>query len=320
MKYTLYIILIGLAQPLLAQSPYIEAVDEYVPAPGQFVNVLPLYEDGDDAQSMANKCTEAIAHNAGGLITLGAWGGYVTFHFDHPVVNVLGEKDLLINGNAIVGSSEAGIVMVSRDENQNGLPDDTWYELNGSAESEGLSPIYGYELVYTKDGELQDIPWTDNQGNTGWVLRNNFHTQEYFPLWIDSPLNLIGTRLPDNAEELSGNGTYWSMKNFAWGYVDNLPNADTEGNSFDLSWAVDPITRQAVHLPQIDFVRVYTALNQSAGWLGETSTEIAGAMDLHPTAVASLHPLKQSSPTHRFDLWGRPIKENDRPRILQIIL
>ena len=29
-------------------SRYIAAVDEYVPAPGQFVNVIPLYEDGDD--------------------------------------------------------------------------------------------------------------------------------------------------------------------------------------------------------------------------------------------------------------------------------
>jgi hypothetical protein len=32
-------------------------------------------------------------------------------------------------------------------------------------------------------------------------------------------------------------------------------------------------------------VKVYTALNQQAGWLGETSTEIMGAEDLHPEVI-----------------------------------
>ncbi|MNY83669.1 hypothetical protein D3C86_2265980 [compost metagenome] len=36
-----------------------------------------------------------------------------------------------------------------------------------------------------------------------------------------------------------------------------------------------------VQLPAIDFVKVYNGLNQQAGWLGETSTEIMGASDLH---------------------------------------
>ncbi|MDR2473394.1 MAG: hypothetical protein LBD53_07550, partial [Tannerella sp.] len=30
-----------------AQSPYINKVYDYVPAPGQFINVLPEYEPGD---------------------------------------------------------------------------------------------------------------------------------------------------------------------------------------------------------------------------------------------------------------------------------
>ena len=34
-------------------------VEEYVPAPGQFVNSMPQYEEGDDAKSMARKCTKA---------------------------------------------------------------------------------------------------------------------------------------------------------------------------------------------------------------------------------------------------------------------
>ncbi|MFV0220190.1 hypothetical protein OBK23_11010 [Empedobacter falsenii] len=36
-----------------------------------------------------------------------------------------------------------------------------------------------------------------------------------------------------------------------------------------------------VKLLGIDFIKVYTATNQEAGWLGEISTEVAGAYDLH---------------------------------------
>ena len=38
---------------------------------------------------------------------------------------------------------------------------------------------------------------------------------------------------------------------------------------------------QPVNLDFVDFVRVYTGLNQTVGILGETSTEVCGAEDLH---------------------------------------
>lgn len=264
-------------------SAYIVAVDEYVPAPGQFVNKLPLYADGDDTAAMVQKCTKAIANNNGGTVSLGGYGGYITFHFDHSVKNVTGEYDLLINGNANVSSAEAGIVMVSQDTNNNGLPDDAWYELSGSADvDDAANVIYGYQCTYTY-AAMSDIPWTDNMGNSGTIDRNTFNTQEYFPLWLKDKgtLTFFGTRLPDNAHDTSGNGTYWVLDAFRYGYADNKPNSDTEGNSFKIDWAVDPVTRTPVSLQYIDFVRVYTALNQKAGWLGETSTEITGARDLH---------------------------------------
>lgn len=264
-------------------SAYIAAVDEYVPAPGQFVNKYPLYTDGDDATAMVQKCTEAIANNNGGMVSLGGYGGYITFHFDHSVKNVAGEYDLLINGNANGSSAEAGIVMVSQDTNNNGLPDDQWYELSGSADvDDAANVIYGYQCTYTY-AAMSNIPWTDNMGNSGTIDRNAFNTQEYFPLWLKDKgtLTFFGTRLPDNAHDTSGNGTYWVLDAFRYGYADNKPNTDTEGNSFKIDWAVDPVTRTPVSLQYVDFVRVYTALNQKAGWLGETSTEITGAKDLH---------------------------------------
>lgn len=308
--------------PAAAQnSPYIEAVDEYVPAPGQFVNELPRYSEGDDAATMASKCTAALAHNAGGLITLGGWGGYVTFHFDHPVVNVPGQNDLFIAGNAIEGNSEAGIVMVSRDDNHNGRPDDTWYEIAGSAD-DGLAEVwYDYELTYRCLDPMADIPWTDNYGNQGVIARNAFHKQAYFPLWLQDQgeITFRGTRLPDNARDTSGNGTYWVLTTFDNGYVDNHPNKNREGCSINLDRAVSRTTRVPVNLNSIDFVRVYTGLNQSAGWLGETSTEVAGAEDLHPDAHTSIRSVRPDSrPVQRFDLMGRPVNHQENKSQLTI--
>lgn len=268
------------SQPAEKYSKYILAVDEYVPAPGQFVNSMPQYEEGDDAKEMARKCTEAIGGDKGGLVSLGAYGGYITFHFDHSIANVKGEKDLYIKGNAFKDNSEPGIVMVSQDENDNGLPDDPWYELSGSADVDSVvKVVYGYEITYTKDA-MQDIPWTDNQGGSGVVNRNTFHAQEYFPLWLSSPLRFEGTLLPRNGHDTSGNGTHWVCDAFRYGYVDNVSNSDIDGCSFDISWAVDK-NRKPVALDHIDFVRVYSAQNQMCGWLGETSTEVSGAEDLH---------------------------------------
>jgi len=262
-------------------SKYIAGVDEYVPAPGQFVNILPLYEEGDDAAAMARKCTERIGGDNGKLVSLGGYGGYITFHFDHPVSNVEGERDFAIYGNAYEGNSEPGIVMVSRDDNSNGLPDDQWYELRGSADDDCPDNVtYGYEITY-KYAAMDNTLWTDNQGSMGYVYRNAFHQQEYYPQWLtSSDLTFRGTRLPDNGADTSGTGSHWVLSSFAWGYVDNMANSDLDGCSFDIGWAVDD-NRNSVKLDHIDFIRVYNAMNQTCGWIGETSTEISGAEDLH---------------------------------------
>ena len=272
-------------------SKYILAVDEYVPAPGQFVHVYPEYDDGDDADAMAQKCTKAIANDNGGLVSLGSYGGYITFHFDHSIANVSGEYDFFIAGNAanvmnssysdIGGSCEPGIVMVARDDNANGLPDDTWYELSGSADVDSVGKvIYNYEITYSYS-PMNDVPYTDNQGNSGSVQRNNYHQQEYFPLWLtDSTLVFSGTLLPNNAFDSLGDGSLWIQMFLDYGYVDNKPNSDTDACSFNIDWAVDE-QRNPVSLDRIDFIRVYTALNQQCGWIGETSTEVTGAEDLH---------------------------------------
>ena len=285
----------------VAYSPYISNVLEYNPAPGQFVNTMPQYEEGDTYANMLCKAEESIAGTNRSLISLGAWGGYVTFAFDHSVVNAPNQSDFLIEGNSFYasatskgGSSEPGIVTVSIDINQNGLPDDPFYQLAGS-EYANPNTLHHYSLTYhrtpanhtpqpDKKNSLTDstyIRWTDNQNQAGYLHKNTFHTQEYFPQWLaDSALTFVGSRLPNNAYDPNGKGAYWIQQPFDYGYADCHPNDSIARCSFDIDWAVTN-EGNPIYLPCVDFVRVYTGVFQQCGWTGEISTEISHARDLH---------------------------------------
>ena len=56
-------------------------------------------------------------------------------------------------------------------------------------------------------------------------------------------------------------------------------NASDE-SAIDIDWAVDA-NGNKVHLPGVDFIKIYTGVNQENGWLGECSTEVSGVEDLH---------------------------------------
>ncbi len=242
-----------------------------MPAPGQFVNSMPGYEEGDDANDMRMKAEEAIADNNRGMISLGGWGGYVVFGFDHMVLNVPDSNDLIVLGNAFEGSSEPGIVLVSHDANGNGRPDDEWYELAGS-EYTNPATIHDYSVTYSRQKEGKNYPQ--------WIEENS--------------ITFTGSRLPDNYEDLSGEGTYYVLYPYPFGYADNHPN-DSVSAQLDIARAVKADGTPA-HLPGIHFVKVYTALHQQAGWLGETSTEIMGAEDLHSDATQDLKNLSPALP------------------------
>ena len=307
------LLLLLISSYLWADSPYIHRVWEFCPAPGQFINELPEYEAGDDANTMRLKAEEAIADNNLGMISLGGWGGYVVFGFDHMVPNVPGENDFVVLGNAFYsqsnpnpdapatgGSCEPGIVMVSYDANGNGQPDDEWYELAGS-EWGSKSTYTGYQLTYYRPAAdhvatpsktnkaLTDttyIRWRDNMGQTGYMNQLSFHQQSYFPSWLDADsLTFTGTRLRNNGRDESGQGTYYVLYAFDYGYADNHPNT-SEKAQLNIDWAMAKDGTK-VHLPGIHFVKVYTGVHQQCGWIGETSTEVMGATDLHWTTGLS---------------------------------
>lgn len=298
-------------------SPYTAKVYEYRPAPGQFVGIMPYYEKGDTEESMRQKAEDDLVNDV--MITLGAYGGYVTFGFDHTVVNMPGRKDFYIKGNAFYsdipdykekhgGSAEPGIVMVAFDRNMNGRPDkDEWYELAGSEYSKPET-VKGYEITYSRPdghapvpditGMLTDtayIPWSDNLGGTGYVAKNMYHTQSYWPNWIDdAEMTFRGTKLAKNGVDESKMGTYYVLYSYDWGYADNHPNDSTALCSFDIDWAVDS-TDHKVRLPGADFIRVYTGVNQYCGWTGETSTEVTRAHDLHIPERSSLRAVSRTA-------------------------
>ncbi len=331
-KVILTILLITFTVSVNAQNkPYITKVYDFVPAPGQFINNIPYVEEPvskDSILSLVEECICGYVESngkvvvAGATISLGSFGGYVVFGFDHSVVNVKGEYDLQIFANAaqsnsrpslLGGSSESGIVMVSRDVNGNGVPDDPWYELAGSEHNHPKTQKH-FTITYYKPDDSQFGPlamgqyhnqylrWTSNSVDSiqeGYLRKNFWHQQSYWPMWVEGEvLTFEGTKLRGNAQNFSATADDWHQYFFDWGYVDNRPDewygyknnatnidASELNKGFKLDWAVDD-DGNPVELKKIDFVKVYSAMLQDCGWLGETSTEVGGAIDLHPDAVA----------------------------------
>ncbi|MFV0171916.1 cell surface protein [Empedobacter falsenii] len=274
---------INVQQETTTYTKYIAQVFDYLPSVGQFVNKLPAYAEGDTQVEMTAKAGKELIGKEGGMITLGGFGGYVVFGFDHTIMNHANKRDFKVLGNGFAGSSEPGIIMVAYDKNKNGKPDeDEWYEIAGS-EYQNPNTIKNYSIVFQKPTVEDVIPnpeyikWTDNQGNSGFKTKNIYHKQSYYPLWYkQNELKFSGTLLPNNYTENNG---IWTGKQYAYGYADNAQN-DSEDSNIDIDWAVDK-NGNPVKLMGIDFIKIYTGTNQEAGWLGEISTEVTGAYDLH---------------------------------------
>ena len=282
-------------------------VRELHPAPGQFVNTLPEADETTTHEDVCRMATENLLN--GELIHLGTYGGYITVEFDQPVQNLPG-SDLRITGNGfyaaadpvygsatIGGSFEPGIVYVGVGSD---VESAEWYELAGSKYHDG--EIHDFSITYYKPtaetGEHKqpyslyddyiywEASWTENgvpRDSTGYHMKNSFHRQSYWPMWEEGEtLTFKGGKLPNNAIEQSGNGTYWVLYRYAsdaYGYVDASLNSDIY-STFDIDWAVDEDGRH-VDIPEINFVRVATGIFQYCGWLGETSTEVSGFENLH---------------------------------------
>lgn len=292
-----------------AQTQQVEVL-EYHPAPGQFVNTLPNADETTTHEEICRRCEEQL-NSDGSLVHLGTYGGYITMKFDHPVENKHG-SDFQILGNGfyaasdpvygdktIGGSIEPGIVYVGVGDD---LSSAKWYELAGSEYY--TTEAHDFQITYHKpsaesgphslfsssydDYIKWECSWTGHDGvrrdSTGYHMKNVYHHQTYWPLWEGKDeLTFKGGRLPNNAIDQSGKGTYWVQYRYAkdaYGYVDACQARDSLYSSFDIDWAVDG-NGDPVALDHIDYIRVATGIFQYCGWLGETSTEINTIADLH---------------------------------------
>ncbi len=279
-------------------------VYDYTPAPGQFINELKT--GGFDGTQTTFEAAIAYAEarmnevdNNGNpypnWVSLGGFGGYIIVGFDHSIANT-GGYNLAILGNSFSGSSEPGIVWVMQDENGDGEPNDTWYELAGS-ETGKAETVQNYAVTYYRpSGAGMAVQWTDNLGNSGEVdYLTQFHRQDYYyPLWIEADsYTLTGTCLAPRNYDTSGNGSYWVNAEYDWGYADNFSpidrmgegdnsNAKANTNFFKISNAID-CDNEPINLEFIDFVKVQCGVNAKSGWLGELSTEVFGFYDYNMT-------------------------------------
>ena len=260
----------------------------FLPAPGQFINEHYTATTMEDACAYAESCLAQKAY-----VSLGGFGGYIIVGFDHSIDNS-GDYDIAITGNAFDGSSEPGIVWVMQDENGDGLPNDTWYELKGS-EYGKEETLQDYAVTYHRpEAPKMDVPWTDNRGKSGTIgYLGAFHQQDYYyPAWVATDsYTLRGPRLQSRSYDQSGNGTYWVNPAFDWGYADNFSavdrlidddnyNAGPADNHFKISNAVTFDGKEA-RLKYIDFVKIQNAVNQQCGWIGEVSPEVFDIKDFN---------------------------------------
>ncbi|MBP5517899.1 MAG: cell surface protein [Bacteroidales bacterium] len=249
---------------------------EYMPAPGQFIN------EGFTAGTMEEACAWAQKRmEAKTFVSLGAWGGYITAGFDHSIEND-GGYNIAIAGNAFHNSSEPGIVWVMQDENGNGLPDDTWYELKGS---DYAYETKDYAITYYKPNAKSSVMWTSSDGKSGSVdYLAAYHSQDfYYPNWVKtSSYTLYGSKLISRTKEVSKDS--WINQDFDWGYVDNYSEVDrlssdnnSSGGASDNHFKISDAVRwdgQPANLKYMDFIKIQTAVCDKAGWIGEVSTEI----------------------------------------------
>lgn len=268
------------------KNSYVSKVFDFLPAPGQFVNT-------SWADTAAGK--KLLGESSGG-VSLGGFGGYIIVGFDQPIVNRKENPygvDFTVVGNAFGGWGEPAAVQVMKDDNKNGLPDDTWYELAGSeyhfkASQKNLEMTY----INPKYNKRKTIPYKTNKGFNGAMRTNGFHQQPYYPDPFAFGINIESVKYTGTLTQFlldKSKPNYIVAKRLPmFGYADSRPAnrkptqprnpyfEDENGkpaDGFDLAWAVDS-QGNTIKLDTVHFVKVYSTVQEDGGWLGEISPEI----------------------------------------------
>ncbi len=263
-------LLVAVPMSVSAEDVAFATVKEYICAPSQYTN-------GSYGQGIENTLTQN-----GGVVSLGNFGGYVTYEFADRIQNSDTNPygiDFKITGNAFNAAyttQEPGQVWVS----QNG---EDWYALAGSEHYED-SVVWDYQLTYINSGS-NPLDYTDNLGTSG-TTRGSYPSASTYPTvtFSDESITLGGILLSSQRTASTANGISTSF-----GYVDALgavkdssvvnpyvenPANNSKDGQFDISWAVDE-NGYPVKLDWVKYVKVQTATFIDGGIFGEKSTEVS---------------------------------------------
>lgn len=271
-------------------------VYDYRPAPGTDVNLKPHIMSSELSQEDVNGvCARALS--AGKSVTLGGFGGYIVVGFDHMVVNVPGRSDFAVYSPA--KRAAPGVIQVAYDANSNGVPDDPWYTIQdgeGSLVGESLSVTYYYspkpvgpQVSAPKDGfpNPRYIRAVTGVGQEFYIpCKDESPSNEYWPIWLtdsDKELTYQGRVLSDLVTwEVKSDGTPFNVtQDVVWpGFFADNRQSEESDFEFDISDAVTDAGEPAL-LDGINFIRIYTGVNQQIPFYGGLSTEIVKIKDLH---------------------------------------
>jgi len=243
---------------------------DYIPAPAYNFDSFAFATKTEALERVQSDLIE------GNAVPLGTFGGSIVTAFDHTVINAYGKRDFTILMNETSNSVKFSpvSVYVAYDANKNGIADENeWYEIAGSEYNKSTT-VKNYEITYTKPDaakaavtgtkdwqfDKEYIKWKDNKNASGFITRTKkWRRYNYYPQWMGESYTLKGTKIYLPVKDVSdGEGTNFNIGTFEWGY------AGIKDPSIDISWAVDNNGKK-VHLPGIDFVKVYVSSFAEAG-------------------------------------------------------
>lgn len=243
---------------------------DYLPAPCTNMNRLEFATKAEVLSKIQSDLTD------GESIPLGTFGGYIVTKFDHTVINSNNKRDFTIEMASNSASKYSPVsVYVAYDANKNGIAEENeWYEIAGSEYNKSTT-VKNYEMTYFKpdpnktavtgtawEFDKEYLKWTNNKNESGYVTKTTRNRRDnYYPQWLGDSYTLKGTKIFLPVKDISdGAATTFNVGTYEWGY------GGIKDPSIDISWAVDKEGKK-VHLPGIDFVKVYvptfTALGAS---------------------------------------------------------
>jgi hypothetical protein len=215
----------------------------------------------DTGPLTAGKFPEVTKHFSPGQFTeagtgygwsLGAFGGYLIKKVPH-------QAQYTILGNAFGTWFEPGVVWFQEDQNNNGLPDEMWYELSVGT-GPGITRRYSVSFFKYGDGSgrnehdqiIREIYWADGTGRTGQINGG----------W------------PKDWGVSNDDGAWATYTGTLLNSAGEWPNCvDTEQSVFPVNGAI-AADNSPVTLTKVAFVKVHTGVLSYGGVFGEISTEI----------------------------------------------